>query len=71
MDRPLSERANICGNDDRARRPSRDDFSGAISGYLERNPDTSCREIAKDLFVLKTPVSRVLEETGSRLFIAK
>jgi hypothetical protein len=56
-------------DDDRLGRPSRDDFSAAVSGYLERNLYASCREITKDLFVLKTAISQVLEEIDSILFI--
>jgi hypothetical protein len=58
-------------DDDRPGRPSRDGFSAAISGYLERNIYASCREIAKDLLVPRITISQVLEEIGSRFFIAR
>jgi transposase len=58
-------------DDGRSGRPSRDDFSAAISGHLERNSHASCREIAKNLFVPKITISRVLEEIDSRFFIAR
>jgi hypothetical protein len=58
-------------DDDRPGRSSRDDFSAAISGHLERNPHASYCEIAEDLFVPKTTISRVLEEIGSRVFISR
>jgi hypothetical protein len=64
-----SERTSV-EEDDRRARPSHYDFSAAISSYLERNPHISCRKIPKDLFVLMTTISRVLEEIGSRFFIA-
>jgi hypothetical protein len=57
-------------DDDGPERRSRGDFSVAISGYSERNPHASCREIAKDLFIPKTTSSRVLEKIGLRFFIA-
>jgi hypothetical protein len=56
-------------DDDKPGRPSRDDFSAAVSGHLERNPHASCREISKDLFVPMTTISRVLKEIGSRFFM--
>jgi hypothetical protein len=49
-------------DDDRPGRFSRDDFSSAVPGSLERSPHVSCREIAKDLFVPMTIISRILEE---------
>jgi hypothetical protein len=57
-------------DDDTRGRPSGDVFAAAVSGYLIRNLHASCREIAKDLFVPKTTISRVLEEIGLRFFIA-
>jgi hypothetical protein len=57
-------------DDEKPGRSSRDDFSAVVSGYLERSLYASCREITKDLFVLMTTISRVLEEIGSRFFIA-
>jgi hypothetical protein len=48
--------------DDRSGRPFRDDFSAIVSGYLERNPRVSCFEIAKNMFVPMTTISRILEE---------
>jgi hypothetical protein len=57
-------------DDDRPGRPSRDDFPAAVSGYLERNLHVSCHEIAKDLFVPKATISRILKERDSRFFIA-
>jgi hypothetical protein len=47
---------------DSAGRRSRDNFSAAVSGYLERSPHALCREIAKNLFVPKITILRVLEE---------
>jgi hypothetical protein len=58
-------------DDDRPGRASCDDFSAAIAGHLERNPHASCHEIAKDLFVPMTTISRILKEIGSRFFIAR
>jgi hypothetical protein len=58
-------------DDDKSGRPSRADFSAAISGHSERNPPASLPEIAKDLFVPETIISRVLEEVASRLFNAQ
>jgi hypothetical protein len=58
-------------NDDRPEKYSCDDFSAAVSGYLERNPHASCFKIAKNLFISKITISRVLEEIGSRFFIAR
>jgi hypothetical protein len=58
-------------DDDGLGKPSRDDFSAAISGYLDRNPHASCREITKDLFVPKTTISQVFEEMNSRFFISR
>jgi hypothetical protein len=52
-------------DDDRPGRPFRDDFSAALSGYLETNPHASCREIVKGLFVPMSIISRVLEKMGS------
>jgi hypothetical protein len=57
-------------DDDRPERLSRDDFLAAVSGYLQRNSHASCREIVKDLFVLKIIISRVLEKIDPRFFIA-
>jgi hypothetical protein len=37
-----------------------DDFSTEVSDDLEKNLHASCREIAKDLFVPKTTISRIL-----------
>jgi hypothetical protein len=45
-------------------------LSAAVSSYLENNLTASCREIAKDLFVPKTIIPRVLEEIASRFFSA-
>jgi hypothetical protein len=58
-------------DDNRPGRASRDDFSASVSGYLERNLHASCREITKDMFVPMTKISSVLEEIGSRFFIAR
>jgi hypothetical protein len=58
-------------DDDRPGRLSRDDFSAIVPGHLERNPHISCHEISKDLFVLMTIISRILEEIGSGFFTAK
>jgi hypothetical protein len=58
-------------DDDRLGRSSRDNFSIAISGSLERNPHASCREIGKDLFVSITTISRGLEKIDSRFFIGR
>jgi hypothetical protein len=58
-------------DDDKPGRPSRDDFSTTVSDYLERNPHALCGEIAKDLFVPINAISQVLEEIGSRFFIAR
>jgi hypothetical protein len=58
-------------DDDKPGKPSRDDFSVAFSSYLKRNPHASCREIAKDMCVPMTIISRVLEKIDSRFFIAR
>jgi hypothetical protein len=58
-------------DDDKPGRPSRDDLSVTVSDYLERNLYVLCREIVKDMFVLMTTISRILEEMGWRFFIAK
>jgi hypothetical protein len=58
-------------DDDRSGRPCRDDFSAAVSGYVERNPQASCHESTKNLFIPKTIISRVLEEIGSRFLIER
>jgi hypothetical protein len=58
-------------DDDRLGRQSRDDLSVAVSRYLERNPHASCHEIAENLFVPMTTISLILEEIGSRFFIAR
>jgi hypothetical protein len=58
-------------DDDTPGRPSRDNFSAAISGYSEGNSHASCCEIAKDLFFRKTTISGVLQEIGSRFFMAR
>jgi hypothetical protein len=58
-------------DDDRLGRASRDDFSVAFSSYLKRNLHALCYEIAKDLFVPKTAISQVLDEIGSKFFIAR
>jgi hypothetical protein len=56
---------------DRFGRPSRDDFSPAISGHLKRNIRASCCDIVKDLFVPMTTISQVLDEIGSRFIITR
>jgi hypothetical protein len=38
---------------------------------LNRNPHVSCREIAKDLFIPKTSILRVLDEMGLKLFVVR
>jgi hypothetical protein len=45
-------------DDERPGRPSRDDFSAGISGYLERNPHASCCKIAKMSFVPRLIILR-------------
>jgi hypothetical protein len=58
-------------NDDRPGRPSSDSLSAAVSGYLNRNPHASCRDIAKDLFIPTTTVLRLLDEIDPRFFVAR
>jgi transposase len=58
-------------DDDRSGRPSSANFSAAVSGYFNRNPHASCREIAKDLFIPKTSILRVLDEMGLKFFVAR
>jgi hypothetical protein len=67
----LSERENIRGRGLQAGNVLSGCFSAVFSGYLERNPYSSCREIAKNLLVSKTTISRGLEEMGPRFFIAR
>jgi hypothetical protein len=58
-------------DDERPGRLSSDSLSDAISGYLNRNPHASCREIAKDLFIPITIILRVLDEMDLRFFVAR
>jgi hypothetical protein len=58
-------------DDERPGRLFSDSLSDLVSYYLNRNPHASCREIAKDLFIPKTPIFRVLDEMGMRFFIAR
>jgi hypothetical protein len=58
-------------DDDRSGRPSSANLSTAISGYLNRNPHASCREIAKDLFIPKTTILRVMDKMSLRFFVAR
>jgi hypothetical protein len=58
-------------DDDKPGRPFCNDFSATVSGYLERNPHASYREIAKDLFLPMTTISRILEKISSRFLIAR
>jgi hypothetical protein len=58
-------------DDKRRGKSSRNDFSAAVSNYLEGNPHASCCEIAKDLFVPMSTISQVLEEIGSMFFKAR
>jgi transposase len=58
-------------DNDRSGRSSSANFPAAVSGYLNRNPHTSCREIAKDLFIPKTSILRVLDEMGLKFFVAR
>jgi hypothetical protein len=58
-------------DDDRPGRPSSDSLSVAVSGYLNINPYTSCRDIAKELFIPTTIVLRFLDETGLCFFVVR
>jgi hypothetical protein len=58
-------------DDERPGRPSSDSLSDAISGYLNRNPHASCREIAKDFFISMITILRILDEIGLKFFIAR
>jgi hypothetical protein len=58
-------------DDERSGRSSSDSLSDAVSGYLNRNPHASCREIAKDLFIPITTILRVLDKMGLRFFVAR
>jgi hypothetical protein len=59
------------GDDERSGRPSSDSLSDAVSGYLNRNPQYSYREIAKDLFIPTNIILHVLDEIDLRLFVAR
>jgi hypothetical protein len=43
---------------DRPRRLSNDSHSAAVFGYLNRNPEALCPDIANGLFIAKTTVLR-------------
>jgi hypothetical protein len=58
-------------DDERPGRPSCDDFSSAISDYLERNPYASCHDIAKGLFVPRITILRALRENGLQILHCK
>jgi hypothetical protein len=58
-------------DDERPGRPCSDSLSDAISGYLNKNPHTSCRKIANDLFIPRTTILRILDEMGLRFFVAR
>jgi hypothetical protein len=57
--------------DERPGRPFGESLSDVISGDLNRNSHASCQEIAKDLFISKTMILRVLDEIRLRFFIAR
>jgi hypothetical protein len=52
-------------------RPFSDSLFDAVSGYLSRNLHGSCREIAKDLFIPKTTILYIVDETHLRFFVAR
>jgi hypothetical protein len=58
-------------DDERPGRPSSDSLSDTVSGYLNRNPHTSCREISEDLFIPMTTILRILDKMGLRFFVAR
>jgi hypothetical protein len=58
-------------DDERPGSLSIDNLSYAVSGYLNRNFHTSCRKIAKDLFISTTTILRVFDEMGLRFFVAR
>jgi hypothetical protein len=58
-------------DDDRSGKPPSANLSAAVSGYLNRNSHASCREIAKDLFIPRTSILRVLDEMGLKFFVAR
>jgi hypothetical protein len=58
-------------DDERPGRLSSDSLSDAISRYSNKNPYASCPKIAKDLFIPKTIILRVLDKMGLRFFVAR
>jgi hypothetical protein len=58
-------------DDEQPGRPSSDSLLDAGSGYLNKNPHASCREITKDLFIPKTTILRILDEMSLRFFVAR
>jgi hypothetical protein len=67
----FQSRKTSAEDDERPKRHSSDDFSAAISCYLERNSYDSCCEIAKGLFVPETTNLQALGEMGFRFFVAR
>jgi hypothetical protein len=58
-------------DDERPGRPSRDDFWAIVSDYWEKKLYTSCREIIKELFVLRIIILQALGKIAFRFFIAR